>query len=230
MKLTFQNRTYHDLRQFSGLRVWQKPKPTGTYAIGADVAEGVGGDASVASVIDCDAGMHIATYWSNGVDIDTFANELYKLGTWYNKAFMCVEANNTGNGVISLLGGSVGSLCYPHLYRRIEYNEYTQKRTKVIGYRTTSSNKSRLIANLNSALKLGDLVTYDKDTIQELSSFVRDPKNGRMAAQGNAHDDRVMALALGWEQARLIREGISQTKQAKQITTKYDPMTGFPIY
>jgi hypothetical protein len=229
VKLQFQNRTYNDLREFSGLRIWQKPNILDTYAIGADVAEGVGGDASVACVVNCNSGMHIATYWSNSVDIDTFSSELYKLGSWYNKAFLCIEANNTGNGVIALLGGAVGALTYPNLYRRMEYNEYTQRKMKTIGFRTMSNTKPRLLGNLNAALKSGDLVTYDKDTIQELSSFVRDSKTGRLAAKGNAHDDRVMALALAWEQARLLRDGLKYSSGNSLPAREYDPMTGFPL-
>lgn len=228
MKLKFYSREHSKLKDFCGYQIWHKPKPTGVYAIGVDVAEGVGGDASCASVIDCDNGMHVATYWSNGVDLDTYSSELYKLGSWYNKAFICIEQNNHGNGVIALMGGSLGALSYPNLYKRIVYNEYNQRKEKSIGFRTTSSTKPRIIENLKSALKQGELMTLDKYTILELSSFVRDQKTGRMGAKGKAKDDRVMALALAWEQARLIRESTKDSYLTNSPTIQYDPMTGFP--
>ena len=229
MKIKFTSRDAKNLKEFCGLRVWQKPKEGSTYAIGADIAEGVGGDASCASIIDCGTGLHVASYWSNLIDTDNFAAELYKLGHFYNKAFICPEANNHGHAVIAHLGGSVGGLAYPNLYKRQTYNEYTQKRTKTIGFDTKANTKPFLIENLKSALKSGDVITLDRFTIQEMGSFVRDQKTGRLAAKGNAHDDRVMALALAWEQARILREGQRLTNEYDSPKTMYDPQTGFPL-
>jgi hypothetical protein len=229
VKISLQHRDAKNLRDYAGFRIWVKPKPTGVYAIGADVAEGIGGDASCAAVLDCSNGVHVASYWSNSSDIDTYAAELYKLGIWYNKAFINVEANNHGNGVIAILGGSAGSLAYSNLYRRIEYNEFTAKRTKIIGFKTGPNSKPRLIGNFKAAMKAGEVTTYDRYTIQELGSFCKDQKTGKLGAKGNAHDDRVMALALAWEQARLIIEGSVATKNSHVSNIKYDTSTGFPI-
>lgn len=229
MQINFVNRECKNLRDYCGYRIWQKPKPTGVYAIGADVAEGVGGDASCACVVDCNTGSHVATYWSNIIDIDNYSAELFKLGSYYNKAFICIEANNHGHGVIALMGGSAGSLAYPNLYKRIEYNEYTQKRGKIIGFKTTQSSKPRLVENLKAAIRTGETATQDRYSIQELGNFVRDDKTGRLGAKGNAHDDRVMAYALAWEQAKLIKEGMMMTQQVSASRIQYDPSTGFPM-
>ena len=229
MKLELVSRDCKSLKDFCGLRVWKKPKEGISYAIGVDVSEGVGGDASCAVVLDCRTGLHVATYWNNLIDTDNFAAEIYKLGSWYHKAFLCIEANNHGHAVIAHLSGSIGGLTYPNLYKRIEFDEYTQRRTKKIGFVTGNRNsKIRLIENLKSALKSGETITFDRFTIQELSSFVQDKKSGRMGAKGNAHDDRVMAYALAWEQARLIIEGQSLTHESNMPQMKYDPETGFP--
>lgn len=229
MKLAFESRKASNLKDYCGLRIWQKPKSTSVYAIGADVAEGIGADASCAAVIDCGTGMHVASYWSNTIDVDNYATELFKLGTWYNRAFLCIEQNNHGNGIIALLGGSVGSLAYPNLYKRIEYNEYTAKRSKTIGFRTTASTKPRIIENLKSALKSGETITQDRYTIMELGNFVRDEKTGRIGSKGNAKDDRVMAYALAWEQAHILIENKKVTDDSFVPQTRYDSSTGFPI-
>jgi len=240
LRVKFRNRECPKPSDFCGLKIWQRPKEGHIYAIGADVAEGVGKDASCAQVIDCNNGQHIASFWSNAVDVDNYASELYKLGLFYNKAMICLEVNNHGHAVAALLGGASGALHYPKLYRRVEMDEYTQKRTKKIGFRTTSQTKPRIIENLKSALRDGDLVTSDKFTILELSNFVRDAKTGRMAASSSARDDRVMSLALAWEQAKILRESIQVTlreevrvysplEETKQDSTQYDPETGFPL-
>src|SRR5690242_6316303 len=195
MQIKFIPRDHGDLKTWCGLRIWQKPKDFHVYSIGVDVAEGVNGDASCAQVIDCNNGMHVASYWSNSVDIDTYSADLYRLGMFFNKATLCIEQNNHGNGVIAHLGGSAGGLAYPNLYKRKTYDEFTQKHTKTIGFKTTSATKPRLISNLTAAFRDGQTITFDKHTILELTNFVRDIKTGRMNAGGNAKDDRVMAYA-----------------------------------
>jgi len=227
-KIKFQSEEVKNLKDWCGLRIYEMPKQMATYVIGADVAEGVGRDASVAQVVNIKTGLLAASYWSNFIDTDNYAAELYKLGMFYNKAHLIPEFNNNGQGVIALLGGAVGGLAYPNLYKRIVFDEYTQKRTKKIGFKTTVSTKPRLIENLKAALRDGEIIIYDKATIQELSTFVRDEKSGRVAAKGSAKDDRVMALALAWEQARQLRESISQTEETHRPRVEYDSMTGFP--
>lgn len=228
MKIKFNLQEHGDLSKWCGLRIWEQPKELHQYAIGADVAEGVNQDASCAQVIDCKTGRHVACYWSDAADIDNYAAELYKLGHYYFKAEICIESNNHGNGVIALMGGSVGGLAYSNLYKRVVYEEFTQKRSKIIGFKTTSITKPRIIENLKNALRDGEVTTNDKHTIQELGNYVRDAKTGKTGAKGTSHDDRVMALALAWESARIIRENSSFVSQQQLPEVHYDPMTGFP--
>jgi hypothetical protein len=229
MLVKFRSRDYKDLKKFTGYQIWEQPKSTHVYAIGADVAEGVGGDASCAQVVNCNTGVHVAKFWSNLIDVDNYAAELCKLGWFYNKAPICVESNNHGLAVISLLGAHVGGLAYPNLYRRFVYHEYLQERTKEVGFKTTPQTKPRLIENLKSALRDGSLSTYDPQTILELNSFQQDLKTGKLGAQGAAHDDCVMSLALAWEQARLLNDQKQQSQSQSRPQMKFDQMTGFPI-
>lgn len=230
-KLKFIERSPGKLKEFCGWKVWQKPEKVRTYAIGADVAEGVGKDASVASVVDVKTGVVVAQYWSDIADIDTFAAELYKGGKYYNTAHMIVECNNVGHGVLAHLGGQVGGLKYPKLYRRYELDEYTQKKTKKLGWKTTRGNKAVIIGKLKSALRDGKLTIFDKYSLQELSSFVRDLKTGKLGAEskGGSHDDRVMSMALTWEQVLLLRQSIQYTESTKVPQFEYNPETGAPI-
>lgn len=230
MKIELKQRDYGKLEDTTcGLRVWHKPKQTGVYVIGADVAEGIGKDASCAQVINTTTGVLVASYWSNVVDVDNYAAELFKLGHYYNKAQICLELNNHGHAVAALMGGAVGALYYPNLYKRLVLDEYTQKKTKQIGFKTTQSTKPRIISNMKAALRDGDLIVQDRYTILELSNFVIDSKTGRMAAGGNSRDDRVMSLALAWEAARQVIETQNLTKETHGYEQQYDKVTGFPI-
>jgi len=214
-----------------GCRIFTMPKATHSYAIGVDVAEGKGKDASCAQVIDCNTGTLVANYWSPAIDEDNYAAEIYKAGHFYNKARVIVEENNSGHAVITNLSGVYSnSLRYPYLYKRYEYDQYTKKKTKTIGWRTTGGNKNNLISNLKAALRDGDLKVYDKYTIGELSTFVVDEKTGKLGAKGSARDDRIMALALAWEQVLVLRTSLNNsTKPYNNQSQEYDPTTGFPI-
>ncbi len=230
MRVRFDPRDLQSLEGFCGLKIWEQPKNAVIYSIGADVSEGVSGDASCAQVLNCTTGILAASYWSNIIDPDNFAAELFKLGTYYNKAYLCVEVNNHGAAVISHLGGAIGGLAYPNLYKRIYFDEYTQKKTKQIGFKTTSSTKPRIIENLKGGFRDGEVIVYDKQTLAELGSFVRDDRTGRVGAKGKAKDDRVMALALAWEQARQLKENVRISESENSVKITYDETTGFPIF
>ena len=229
MKIEFEIRDFKGRdEEFMGWRIWQKPQPTHIYAIGVDTAEGKGRDASCAQVIDCNTGIVVANYWSTAIDEDNYAAEIYKAGYYYNKARVIIECNNTGSAVITNLSGVYsGSLRYPYLYKRYEYDEFTKKKTKQIGYRTTSGNKGILISNLKAAIRDGDLKTFDSHTINELSVFVKDEKTGKLGAKGSARDDRIMSLALAWEQALINKLSIDNDKQLLSTDNcEYDPDIG----
>lgn len=232
MKTDFESRQYKGKDEdFMGWRIWKKPQPLHSYAIGIDVAEGKGKDGSCIQVVDCDIGLLVANFWSNTIDEDNLAAEAYKAGYYYNKGRVIIEANNTGIAVITNLSGVyTNSLRYPYLYKRYEYDQFTKKKTKIIGFKTTTGTKPNLIANLKAALRDGDLKLHDKYTIQELSTFVRDEKTGKLGAKGSARDDRVMALALAWEQTLISRLSLRHSTTPSRFEQRqYDPETGFPI-
>lgn len=228
LKVNFRELDVKSLKEWCGLRIWEKPDPGAIYCVGADVAEGVGKDASVAQVIKVEEGIHIASFWSNVIDPDNFAAELVKLGYYYNTAQIIPEENSAGLAVISHLSGNLGGYAYPNLYRRRYYDEYAQKETQKIGFRTNQQTKSRILENLKAAFRDGKLVTYDKELRLEMGSFKRDEKTGKLAAKGNAHDDRVMAMALAWEGAMPMREAAAITSATNQPQMQFDPVTGFP--
>ncbi len=229
MKIEFKPRDIPNKNNVTALRIWEKPKPTLLYAIGVDISEGVNQDASVAQVICVNKGLLVANFWTNTLDTDTFASEIYKLGMFYNKAHMCIESNNHGHAVISNLTMGTNGLRYPNLYKRVGYDEYTQKKTDTIGFKTTSNTKPRLIENLKAALRDGELLLYDGYTILELNAYVRDAKSGKLGAGGNAKDDRVMALALANEQRLLLKPRLAINANYQEPIKRECDSTGFPI-
>lgn len=231
MKIEFESRQYKGKdEEFMGWRIFQMPKPTHIYAIGVDVAEGKGRDASCAQIIDINTGELVANFWSPAIAEDNFAAEIYKSAHFYNRARVIIEENNSGHAVITSLSGVyANSLRYPYLYKRYEYDEFTKRKTKTIGWRTTAANKANIINNLRAALRDGDLRIVDKHTISELSTFVKDEKTGKLGAKGSSRDDRIMSLALAWEQCMVLKMSTDNSKRSVEVPQEFDPVTGFPI-
>ena len=181
------------------LRVWSEPKPNAKYVIGCDVAEGlVQGDWSVADVLELPTGYQVAQYHGHMAP-DLFGHYLKKLGTWYNKALIGVEANNHGLTTNVILRDSG----YPNLYidHRIDDRGSNEKETKRIGWLTTSKSKPYIIDQLSAELREGTHGIACKETIQEMQTYIVQ-ENGSYGAQLNCFDDRVMARAIAGEMLR----------------------------
>ncbi|MHC4704932.1 MAG: hypothetical protein ACYTFQ_30655 [Planctomycetota bacterium] len=118
--------------------------------------------------------------WHGHIAPDLLAEEVYALGLWYRDALCCVESNNHGLTTITELR----HLGYPKLYRRRQLNSVTN---------TVGTSKPLMIDELSSALRNFELTIYDRHTLAELRTFVRNERGGM---SGSPYDDRVMALAL----------------------------------
>lgn len=172
------------------LRVWALPDRDDTYAIGADVAEGLEhGDYSTAHVLSLKRNR-VAAVWHGHIDPDLFGEELAKLGWYYNAAFIGCEVNNHG----LTTNKALQRLEYPHIYVRRELDGKTRHKAQQtkIGWLTTKASKPLAIDDLGTLLRDG-LELNDQYTQHELLTFVRDER-GSMG--GSPYDDRVMSLAI----------------------------------
>lgn len=211
--------------------IWKLPEVSHTYAIGADPAGGVGKDRGAAYVKDRKTKEIVARLWGD-LDPADFAKELYKLATFYNKAWICVEANNHGGTVLNELKNR----SYAHLYKRIVLDEMTAKPTSKVGFLTTNESKLRITEQFKTACKEGDIVITDCSLIDEMSTFCQvSSKNGRgirREAAPGAHDDLVMAASLTEE----MDASRGSTDAGNEVTTpdilrnvEYDDSTGFAV-
>ena len=116
------------------------------------------------------------------------------------------------------------------LNRFNDYRIYTMKQldgfgrlidTGKLGYDTTSATRPKMLQELKDALEGNLLHLYDRQTVNELFSFIVKP-NGRAEAEENAHDDLVMALAGAWqlyqtEAPMLTQYGVSNVVETTPI-------------
>lgn len=190
------------------LYLYERPRASGVYIIGADVAQGLTkNDASAAHVLKVTmkgseiSFQQVAVYhgWVNSL---TYAEELWKLGHWYNDAVLVVESNGPGDAVIQRLK-ELG--CW-FLFRDVaDPASALYSIDARFGIDTNIRTKGLMISMLQAAIaswRLGRrrVVIPHKKTIVELETYIQEPTpqglNFRFHAAGASHDDLVMALAL----------------------------------
>lgn len=173
------------------LKVWVQPQIGHEYVIGADVAEGIEEDYSVATVMDKATHQTVARFRGD-MEPSDFGEYLALLGKWYNHALIGPEINNHGLTTVQRLR-DVG---YDNIYRREmgideRYEEYTSK----LGWRTDVRTKPLMIDALSEAISTGQIIDYDLIFIRECMTYIRDQR-GKTNAQLGQHDDTVISTAI----------------------------------
>lgn len=177
------------------LRIWAEAKPKRRYLIAADPSEGTGGDPGAAVVYDRESGEHVATLhgqfppWRMG-------ELLAQLGTRYNTAVLVVERNNHGHAVLQAL------LMPPAESGRTRYPAVYKSRDDKYGWHTNEITRTAALDAFESACRKGEWSSPDATVVAEMLVFKVNAKGKAEAAKG-AHDDLVIASAIGWSVLRL---------------------------
>ena len=172
------------------IQVYQEPAPGGAYVIGADTA-GEGSDFNVGQVIDHITGQQVCTIRGQ-MDEDLFAKQLYCLGKHYHTALVSIEANFSSYPIREL-----ERLRYPRQYVRQAEDSFTHRIRQSYGFKTSSVTRPLVIAGLVEVVREHPEWLNDRDTLNEMLTFVRN-ENGRPEAQEGAHDDCVMSLGIAY--------------------------------
>jgi hypothetical protein len=204
------------IRQSHGMDIWEEPFqgraateeekkegkadiPPGMYVAAVDVARGSNLDYSVVSVIRCDSFPYkvVAKYRNNTVSNFVLHKIVYDIARTYNDAYVIVETNDAGLGVVQALqwdleyenclfttseGRNGVSLCGPYK-EKAKPGIYTSERTKRIGAQ-----------NMKALIEDQKLIINDYDLIRELSNFIA--KGQSFQAVEGENDDIVMSILL----------------------------------
>jgi len=170
-------------RRNGELELWLPPVKGKKYLVAVDPSGGgCLGDYSVAEVLEMETGLQCAEFAGHlgGLEL---AKLITGLAAEYNGAWLVVERNNHGTGVLALAETNCG-------YRRI-YGQGGQA-----GWLTTSVSRPAVLGRLAAALVEEPGLFQSRKLLGECRSFVR-LANGGTGARAGTHDDRVMAMAIG---------------------------------
>lgn len=187
------------LRTVNGLHIYKEYDKKHRYALGADIALGVGLDSSTTVIMDLTVGEVVAVYWNNEVRPAGFADVIKRHAEMYGTCYVAPEKNNAGVSTIDRL-----KQIYP-----ISRIHATQRRDDKIqwvqgtefGWDTNPFTKPKMLNDLASAVEMGLLVLNSEELIRECRSYTRNDLLDREAdaRMATRHFDIIMAAAIAWQ-------------------------------
>jgi hypothetical protein len=175
------------------LEIWSPPLQGRAYVVAVDPAGGGSeGDYSAAQVLDLEWGLQCAEFAGHlgGLEL---ARLVVELAERYNRAWLVVERNNHGSGVLAYLESPCG---YERVYRQ----------GGQAGWLTTSMSRPAALGRLGAALVDAPGLFRSRRLLGECRTFVRMP-NGSSGARAGTHDDLVLAMAIGLGARAELLEG-----------------------
>lgn len=175
------------IKTIGGIRIYKEKQPGRTYVIGADPAEGVGGDSSAAVVLDAQSFETVAVYSSNKIKPSEFADKLFQIAELYKYPSepwptIAVERNNHGHTVIYCLNEV---LSYPGIYQHTD---------EKLGFRTDGITRPLMLDRFVESFDGGYLKTNDKALLSECLTLINN--NGKIEASSGKHDDLIIATSI----------------------------------
>ena len=172
------------------IKIYKEPEKRRPYVLSGDTA-GEGSDYFTGHVLDNITGKQVAVLKQEFDEI-TYTRQMYCLGKYYNNALIGIEANYTTYPIKEL-----SRLNYIHQYVREKEDNYTNKLEKSYGFKTTQITRPVILAELQTIIKENIELIEDKDTLEEMLTFIKNEK-GRPEAQQGYHDDLIMGLAIAF--------------------------------
>lgn len=200
--------------------------PSHRYAVGADVAEGVGQDSSTGQVIDLTTNEQVACYKSNSIAPDMFAHELRWAANRYGGALIAPERNNHGHTTIATLK------TFPEvaIYQEEILDQAINRKTVKLGWLTTGASKPLMLYELHEAINSNAIKIYDKTTLSELRTYDKqDLSVTRFDPDQTKHWDMVIALAIAYAMRKVFIP-VPDTTEEEAISRLLDSVGGKDPY
>ena len=194
--------------------LFREPEQGRPYTLGGDTA-GEGSDSFTVQVIDNITGEQMARLKWQSCDEDSYAKQVYCLGRYYNDALAAVETNFSTHPQKVL-----EYLHYPKLYVREIYDNYEGRLRKSFGFQTNGLTRPVLVATMQEFMRSNLHLVHDRDTLQEMLSFIRNEK-GRAEAEQGEHDDLVMAYGIALMARASGQQRMDMPEEKKEKKAKW---------
>lgn len=160
------------------------PERDDKYAIGVDVAAGVGRDFSSIYVVSKKTYQTVAIYRSNKITPVSLANRIVDLSKEYEGARVLVESNNFGHVVLN----EMSHQGFSNFWKCQEGRDWT----------TTGKNKKEMFENMKSKIRSGHIRSMDNILFSEVRSLQVDERGniGIPDTYKDSHGDNAIAFAL----------------------------------
>ena len=192
------------------INIYELPSQVYNFGIGGDTA-GEGSDYYTAHVINAHTGNQSAVL-RHQMDSDLYARQMYCLGKYYGNALIGIESNFDTYPI-----KEITRYGYKKQYIREREDTLTNNIIKSYGFKTTSLTRPVILSELVKIVRESVNKINDKQTLEEMLTFVRNEK-GRPEASHGTHDDLVMGLAIAYR----ILEQVDMTKNAIDIAPHFN--------
>jgi hypothetical protein len=188
--------------------IWEQPSKESNYIISVDSAQGLDvrtRDPSVADVWKYDPSgprLFQVAQLHGWINPEEFADEIKKLGVWYNRAILVIENNGPGAGVIKRLKHH---LYYWNIFQDTREGQAVKDGgASQFGINTNAQSKPAMVGVAQKAIHDLRMEFNCQDSINELLAFNQETHtaSGLVLAQprfrgtSGAHDDRTMAAIM----------------------------------
>lgn len=181
-----------------GILVYEPPVKNGIYIVTVDTARGEGQDYSACSVFDVSSFPYtqVATYRSNTVSYQILPDQIRKLATLYNNAYVLIEVNDIGQSVADILHSQ---LEYDNIIKVTQKGNHGQiagfgfggnGKKPQLGLKSSVVTKKMGCQIIKDLIESDRIKLHDYSTIMEFSTFVADKAS--YAATEGYNDDMVM--------------------------------------
>jgi hypothetical protein len=172
-----------ETRRGGALQVWLPHIVGKEYLVAVDTAGGgADGDFAAVQVIEMSSGLQCAELRQRLGTLE-LARVSAELAREYGGAMIAVERNNHGAGVLAYLDSMER---YPRVYEQ----------AGVAGWLTTAGSKPGMVSRMGALLVESPEMFSSKRLLGECRTFVT-MAGGRVGAVNGAHDDCLMAMAIG---------------------------------
>jgi hypothetical protein len=172
-----------EMRRGGALHIWLPPVAGKEYLVAVDTAGGgADGDFAAVQVIEVGSGLQCAELQQRLGTLE-LARVSAELAKEYDGALIAVERNNHGAGVLAYLDS-------------VERYARVYEQMGVAGWLTTAGSKPGMVSRMGALLVESPWMFFSRRLLGECRTFVT-MAGGRTGAVNGAHDDCLMAMAIG---------------------------------